>query len=207
MIVTSMSESEVIKEITSDLINVLKFSDYKDAKFRRLVLKSPKFPVYANSEYISPLKNRWIILYEARNKGMIGDRSLVTYIITFTTSHGIYAIMVSFIDNKPIYIFFPPHFFSRYAERMNINKSGLELMKLFFKANNNFIYDYNDGIKGSTADGIALGFVTELGNIMFKTFVSFDLLKGEQIDKYIDQNNLREEIHRTRLANELEFVK
>lgn len=207
MIVTSMKESEVIKEIASDFQNVFRYSDFKDKKFRRLVIKSATFPVYASAEYISPNKNRWIILFEARNKSMTGDRSLVTYVVTFNTKHGTYAVLISFIEQTPIFVFFAPHFFSRYAQRMHISKTSIELIKHFFTLNANFIFDKEHGVKGSTAEGISLGFVTENKNILFKTFVSFELLKGEQIEDYIEQNNLRKEIHEQRLSDDLNIIK
>lgn len=44
MIVATMKEEELIKEVLSDMTNAFRFSDSKDQKFRRMVLKSTAFP-------------------------------------------------------------------------------------------------------------------------------------------------------------------
>lgn len=45
------------------------------------------------------------------------------------------------------------------------------------------------------AEGVALGYVSAEGNILFKTFVTYDMLKGEQIAKFIENEKIRQEIH------------
>lgn len=208
MIVPSMTEADLIKEIDADLAQAFKYADSKDKPFRRFVIKSSRFPVYADTDYVSPRKNRWIILFEAKNKSMVGDRSLLTFVVTYSTMHGVYAILVSFINGAKVLTIFPPHFFSRYAERMRLSKTGLELIKHYFKFNNNYMYAGTaDTVTGTTKEGIALGIQTECYNFLFKTFVSFEMLKGEQIENYLKSNSLREELHEEEIARSLKQVR
>lgn len=37
--------------------------------------------------------------------------------------------------------------------------------------------------------------MTECGNILFKTFVTYDMLKGEQVEKFTRNEEIRKEIH------------
>lgn len=208
MIVSSMDEANVIKEIINDLPNVFRYTNFKDRAFRRSVLKSNKFPLFMDVEYLSPLKNKWLILYLANSKVNIGDLCILTYVVTFSTNHGHYAILISFIDSKPIFIFFAPHFFSRYASRMKVNKTGMELMKHYFRRNSGYVYsECKKGICGTTTEGLAFGFQTVGGNFLFKTFVSKQMLKGEQVEDYFERNNLRAEMHEKQIADELNFYK
>lgn len=208
MLVHSMDECSVLNEIKSDILNVIRFSDFKDKAFRKAVLKSNSFPLYMDVEYHSPMKNRWLILYKALNKSNIGDLSLTTFVVTYETSIGRYAILLSFIDSKPVFIFFAPHFFSRYAERMKVNKSGMELMKHYFRRNYGYVYaECKNGVCGTTTEGVAFGFQTENRNFLFKTFVSSDMLKGEQVEEYFERNNLRQEMHERQINEDMSKYK
>ncbi len=200
-----MNEAEMKKEVMTDMVNTFSFSDRMDKKFRRLVIKSSRFPVYSVFEYRSPKKNRWIVFFEARSKKEFGDNSRVTFVCTYESKNGLHAIMFTNTNNKAHLIVYPPHFFSRYANRMNIELTGIELIKQFFKYNNSYVYDivrkkldentYMDECRGSGLDGISLGFLTTEGNVLFKTFITYDMLKGEQISKFTENEKIRREIH------------
>jgi hypothetical protein len=205
MIVYGMSEKEMTQEVMSDMFNAFRYEDRNQNKFRRQVLKSSVFPVYRHIIYTSPRKNRWLILIEARSKKEVGDLCRITYVTTHQTPHGVYAIMVSWVQGQPQLIFFPPHFFSRFRTRMGLNEYGMDLLIYFFRRNSSFVYEqqvreltcdqYVTEIYGSTRDGVALGVATVEGNILFKTFVTYDMLKGEQIEKFTKNEELRIEIH------------
>ena len=50
-------------------------------------------------------------------------------------------------------------------------------------------------VYGSTKEGVAMGVMTVEGNVLFRTFVTYDMLKGEQIEKYTKNEEIRREIH------------
>ena len=207
MIVHTMSEAELFKEVMTDMANAFKYSDSKDQKFRRIVIKSSIFPVYAHSLYLSPRKNNWIILFESRSKKEIGDACRITFATYYNSPHGYYAVMVSFVNNKPHLIMYPPHFFSRYAERCGINLFGIDLMIRFFKLNASYVFDFKDvpvcgkvrtEVFGSTKEGVAMGIQSVDCNILFKTFITYDMTKGEQISKFAENEKIRKEIHESK---------
>lgn len=190
------------------MVNAFKYSDAKDQKFRRLVIKSTRFPVYAHSLYLSPRKNNWIILFEARSKKEIGEESRITFVTYHNSPHGYYAVMVSYLNNRQHLIVYPPHFFSRYAERCKIGLSGVDLILRFFKLNYSYAYEFKDiqlqadefrtEIYGSTAEGVAMGVETVEGNVLFKTFITYNMTKGEQIDIFTENERYRKEIHESK---------
>jgi hypothetical protein len=200
-----MTEQELMREVKTDFVNAFRISNYHDQKFRRMVIKSSRFPVFTQFEYTSPRKNRWIIFLEAHSKKEIGDKSRITFVCIYQAKHGYYAVMVTFTNKKQHLVIYAPHLFSRYAERCGVKLSGVELMKHFFKRNSNYVYDIRDTvinentaireIYGSTAEGVAMGFMSTEGNVMFRTFITYDMTKGEQINKFAENERIRREIH------------
>jgi hypothetical protein len=200
-----MTEQELMREIKTDYVNVFRISDYHDNKFRRKVIKATRFPIFWDYEYLSRRKNKWLIFLEARSKKEIGDSSRITLVCTYQNKNGHHAVMVTYMDKKSHLIIYPPHFFSRYAERCGIDLSGIELIKRFFKHNASYVFDIHDisisddafrrEIYGSTKEGIALGMLSTEGNIMFKTFITYDMTKGEQIAKFAENEKIRQELH------------
>ena len=69
--------------------------------------------------------------------------------------------------------------------------------------NYNYGFSYNtdpDGVVnvfGNCKEGIALG-VEYKGKqiILFKTFITYDMCKGQQIEVFAQSNQIREEMHR-----------
>lgn len=200
-----MTESEISAELIADIPHILKHSDQKESKVRRKVLKASLFPVYAHSFYVSPRKNKWIVLYESASKKAVGDLGVVTFVCYYNTSHGLYAIMLTYIQDVKRFAFYTPHFFSRYAQRMCLNCTGIDLIVHFFTYNHSFSLSISseqkdDGTKrleayASNRDGVGMGFVTEHSNFLFKTFITYDMAKGEQIDVFAKSEQLRKEIH------------
>lgn len=205
MIVYSMNEKEVSEEVVQDMNNAIRYIDANQNKFRRIVLKSIRFPVYCYYTYTSPRKNKWIILLEARNKKEFGEMCRATYVATYDTPHGIHAILFSLIDRGPLLCFYPPHFFKRFRERTGQNKSGMDLIMEFFKLNTGVVNktiskmidesNYITEVMGTTDSGVCLGLITSEGNIHFKTFITKEMLKGEQIDTFIMTDTIRQEIY------------
>lgn len=202
MIIPQMTETELLQEIKKDLPNVVNISNNKDGKVRRIILKSASFPVYLYSYITSPRKNKWIILWEARNKKNVGDDSLISFVCYQETPHGRYAYMPTWADKKLILIVYPPHFFSRFAKRMNLNLTGIDLIKRYFEKNNSYAYelgsedDCKQHIYGSSPEGISLGLRnTEHDIILFKTFITYEMTKGSQIEVFARNEEIRKEIH------------
>lgn len=202
MILPTFTEKEMMSEYLSDLPEVLNFSNRLDKKWRRAVIKSSRFPIFSNPNfYTSHRNNRWIVLLEARSKKEFGDLSRITFVCLINDRRGYYAIMHSFVGGQPLYIFYAPHFFSRFRDRVGCGVNGVELVAEFFRLNSSYVFDFQidtEGathVSGSTAEGVAMGLLTENKNILFKTIVTYDMLKDEQIEKYLKNEEIRKEIH------------
>lgn len=205
MLVTGMSEDEILQEIKEDIPNVLALSDVRDNKVRRIVLKSVLFPVYLHSFVTTRRKNNWIILWEAKSKKNVGDNALITFVCYQDTKVGKYAFMPTWESGELILIVYPPHFFQRFAERMNMNLTGIDLIRRYFERNSSYCFNIkreeSEGctyhhIYGSCKEGAAMGLVVPYKRIyLFKTFITYDMCKGKQIEDFAKSEQLRKEIH------------
>jgi len=205
MIISTMDEQQICDELNKDLVAVDEFSKKRYKQVRHMVITSKLFPLYLYSFYTSPRKNRWLLCWESGNNKELG----VTFIcITNYDKEGKkIAIMSTTTNGKDHFIFFPPHFFSRYATRAGKSQSGELLIREYFKLNATFAYDLKDvpvlnskevvstEVYGSSKEGVAMGIETEGGNVLFRTFITYDMTKGDQIALFADSERIREEIH------------
>lgn len=137
----------------------------------------------------------------------IGDNCRMTSVCTYRDRNGfVNAAMSSSMNNKQIMIFYPRHLFARYRDRAEKNQEGYELLREFFKYNYSYVFDIEqkrvlnsnlcvNEIYGSTKEGVVMGMVTENNNFLFRTFITYEMTKGEQIKKFADNEKIREEIH------------
>jgi len=200
MITERMTALEIQKEMLADLENVLNYGESKLAKFRRIVIKANKFPVFAYSMFTSKRKNKWIILLKAYNKKDINAFVKSTAVSYYNSNHGYYAAA---LNNISINIY-TPHFFSRYAERKKIDLHGVNLMLHYFRNNGNIGYSEKevtlpDGskqivVEGTTEEGIVLGLLKENDIILAKTFITKEMVKGGQIETLTINEKSRQKI-------------
>ena len=206
MIVSGMTYDEIITEVNKDVADVFELSCKKDARIKRIIQKSQLFPVRLYSFVTSSNKNRWLLTWEAYSRKHVGDNILFSMICIINNKNGRIAIMPSFQNlQRPLFFIFLPHFFQRFAERMQIDATGEELIRRFFQFNVNFSIDtkrqmvsdtqYTIESTATSPDGISLGYQLADGNFFFKTFITYDMAKGEQIEAFRASELRRVESH------------
>ena len=207
MIVSGMTYDEIITEVNKDVADVFELSCKKDAKIKRIVQKSQIFPVRLYSFVTSSNKNRWLLTWEAHSRKHVGDNILFAMVCIVNNRNGRIAIMPSFQNlQHPLFFIFLPHFFQRFAERMQIDATGEELIRRFFQFNANFSIDTRRQMISNTQsvieatatspEGISLGYQLAYGSFFFKTFITCDMAKGEQIESFRESELRRETSHK-----------
>lgn len=204
-----MDMNEITEELRKDCVFVSKFLDAKKNKYRRAVLKAQKFPItFKPIYYHSPLKNEWIIIKEAVSKKTADDDyMLITLICLLHENMGYFAFLLTFQNGKPWIKVYTPHFFSRYAERCEINLHGKELIARYFQKNASSTFEVTERencveLAESTKEGVSLGVEIE-GGAFLKTFITYKMLKGSQIETYTQNERMRQEIHEEEINLEL----
>lgn len=197
-----MNYDEIKEEVRKDIPLVLDLSDKRNQKVRRAVLKSQLFPVRLYTFVTSPNKNRWLLTWEAYSRKNIGDNILFAMVCLINTNRGRIAVMPSVQDLlNPRYFIFLPHFFQRFAERTGIELTGEDLMRRFFQYNANFSIEtrkrmvtenqYAIEATGTSEEGVALGYQLADGSFFFKTFISYEMAKGEQVEEFRESESKR----------------
>lgn len=202
-----MSATEVRAEITADLIDVNSRTRIYEKEFRRVVLKTSRFPVYFKPvAFTTKRKNRWLALYEAKNKKNANDIPVV-YVCILDSKSGLNAFMLSVKNGGFAIVMYPSHFFQRYRERFlegNTSLKSLDVITSFFRYNPAFTFDKQGEImNGSCLHGVCLGEELEENFIIFKTFVTYDMLKGDQVLTYEQLFNLLSETEKEVWSSQL----
>ena len=118
----------------------------------------------------------------------------------YRQTDGFHLVGFMYLDSNPLAkpekAFFTPHFFDRYKERTGLpmDLPKMDVMKDWIMKNLHLNSDaqgnekYPDGIFCAYPSGVALGRELPDGNSEMKTFVTYDMLRGEQIEKGENQS-------------------
>mgnify|MGYP006988920776 FL=1 len=122
------------------------------------------------------------------------------YFGVYRQTDGFHLVGFAYLDSNPLAkaekVFFTPHFFDRYRERTGLpmDMPKMEVMKDWIKKNQHLNSDvqgsekYPDGIFCVYPSGVALGRELPDGNSEMRTFVTYDMLRGEQVEKSENQS-------------------
>lgn len=164
-----------------------------------------KYPLYKWHVWYSPAKNKWNILKLATKRS---DKKFGGHTVVYCERNGEYGTDVFVVtDDKTdakggsgyIIMYYTPHFFSRYKERMKLELSGDALYRHYVMNNMSHEFKHDLDIdnldedviytQGFSTDGVALGYTTPCSIILFKTFITYDMLR-------LDQTNIsKDELH------------
>lgn len=180
-----MTDNEIYRELDIEFDRVLNYIDNIEHRYRRTILKSKTFPMsFEPKVYISPKKNRFYILFEAKNKK--SRKNLYkTVICVYDNGRGLNVAMYCGNPLEHITIY-SSHFFSRYRSRFLKNKdlSTMDVILHFFRNNPNSFGEVtdDDGKMVLTCnDGVMFCKIGNNGKVIVcKTFVSFDMLYDTQ---------------------------
>ena len=198
MIVDSMTLQEIHRELHDDYLNTVGTLDNRLRKFGSAVLKTSRYPIRRHYECRSIQKrNRFWVMLTAIKRGEWND-PVIDYYCVFDRPEGLFCAV---LDPRGGNTFvFPPHFFSRYRERVlgGSGMSGPDLIRYF--VNRIWMWSFmllsEDRRKGVASmdevlskesidfmayhpDGVMFGERTD--NIyLIKTIVTFDMLFRDQ---------------------------
>lgn len=132
MIVPSMTEQEIRKEIIEDLTD-LRCQERFSKDFRSKVLKSYKFPVIKSYDCKSNKRKNHIVMTFTADKRGHHDNPCVSMYCIYERKEGKYAAIYDPAKRK--ITIYAPHFFKRYKERILKDDSlqMIDVIKEYFK--------------------------------------------------------------------------
>ena len=192
MLVDSMTFDEVRKEVMSEYDTMLRIAYYRKKSAEHFAKRQTKFPCVYLTEWMSPKKNRWLIMYILFKRNTHKGKAGIMGCCFQKYPKGFALHQTALNYNKDVYITtYLPHFFERYAERMHVDKTGVDLIKHFYRHNHAADNDTTQELsgKGSRTDnsihmcfdeGIGMGEYLNFEHVVLKTFVTYDMTSGEQ---------------------------
>lgn len=198
MIVDSMTHEEVYAEIAKEREAVTVWWRHQLDDNRRRAMKCAKFPMYIWRDYTSTRRNRYLFfsrVYDKRMKTIMTGVSVIRH-----TSDGlmVYTTWLSSSSSVIIPMVLTPHMWKRYAERVKVDKHGIDLIKHYFMRNRHGKDTDNQKIVGRSVrwngedhlsccvpDGVLLG---QMCGSMFivRTFITYDMCSGLQQQEFED---------------------
>lgn len=204
MVTRGMAIEEVIEVLREDLHRNVQPKTWLKHQFlnRKVAQQIGSFPCGVETMVISTPVMQWGVRFYAlsRQEWSMQTKESGQFYCMVQSEAGLHVYIFVRMDTGEEAVFvFPPHFFVRYHERYWEKKStlyGKQLIKTYLKDNLIMRYGLQPGteervtgasIYGASAHGIALGQVLNDYAYIFKTFISYEMTKGEQIPLYMQQ--------------------
>ncbi|MBL0045050.1 MAG: hypothetical protein IPP33_11865 [Flavobacteriales bacterium] len=180
MIVATMSLEEKLARVRADVARVLRKYERKVAEMQRAMKVSRnKVPTLHHAYYPSPDHIDWIVTIRCTKKR---DKVFLT---AWWHINGVgLEAMVLGVDSA---FYFDSHFFQRYRIRESDVVGAADNLRTFLRANYDITMKRLDterhGMReaaGVAHDGLFVGTVRSVGIIAFDTYLSNDMLRGDQ---------------------------
>lgn len=187
-----MTHAEVYQELERDMETLTSWWHYRRLELQRRALKCQKFPLSVWYDYTSPRKVRYLIYTRIFDKRM---RHILTGIVALRRMSDGWTLYTTWLGYQqliaPMVII--PHVLKRYAERANVQKTGIDLIKHYF-AHNSIGKDSRDQRvvarsvrwngeehrSSCTNEGVLLGQQQQDGIFIARTFITYDMCCGRQ---------------------------
>lgn len=195
MIVDSMTHAEVYQELARDREAMTKWWHHNLWDQRRRALKCTRFPLQLWFEYTSPRKVHYLFFTRIFDKRM--KKILTGIAVLRRTSEGL-TVYTNWLGTQKLIspMVLLPHMWKRYQERCHVEKSGVEMVKHYFKNNpfgrdtdNQHVvarsvrYNGEEHLSNCVHEGVLLGQMQ--GDIfLVKTFITYDMTCGRQQEEF-----------------------
>ena len=187
MLITGLKPYELAREVISDMRRLDGWIFTQHSSFQRWLASNRKAEWYA-TQWKSPNHNLWkVMLHTFGFKEKMEDRYIAYTLVN--GRYGRYLVRPMSGSSGFFLIIYIPHFFKRYRQRMNLGDKlkPEQLMRRYMRNN---ITAYNVGDNGDveivTEEGIALGYFIFPRLMFVKTFITHEMSKGDQIERYGD---------------------
>ena len=190
-----MTHTEVYRELEKEREAVTRWWRHQLADQRRRALKCQQFPYHIWREYTSTRKNSYLFFSRVFDKHM--KRILTGVAVVRHTDEGLTVYTTWLGDQRLISpMVLTAHMWKRYAERTNVQKHGIDLIKQYFMNNPHGKDSDNQKVVGRSVrwngevhqsccitDGVLLGQIVD-GIYIARTFITYDMCSGLQQEEF-----------------------
>lgn len=202
MIVQSMTPQEVFREIERDVPHVRAWREGNMKAISKRARKMLKFPITVWFDHESPRRNRYLCMSVITDRNFY-KKSINVIVALQKAEYGWAVFFFSWSGEKDFKkMTLLPHVFDRYAERLGIDKTGVELIKHYVSHNLEGWATRDDRFSGrsvrykgrenlclSVRDGVLLG--ESIDRIFVAhTFITYDMATGLQGEAFAQRRDL-----------------
>ena len=177
MIVAAMNQTEMYRELRSGYNSIERKLSGLTTKLRRKAIKEKSR--ITSFDYVDPNQNKWFIHVLFDKKNYI----TIPFLYYHDENNRLAALRIH--QGTGECEAFTSHFFSRFDERLNLKCSNtLEKMKIYFlmALNVNIEEGKDCRFHSELPCGVGFGHRVSKCWLQYKTFVSHDMLQGQQKD-------------------------
>lgn len=186
-----MTHEEVYEELSREREAVTTWWRHQLYDQRRRALKCTRFPMHIWREYTSTRKNHYVFFSRVFDKHM---KTILTGVgVIRHTSEGMTVYTTWLSDQQLISpMVLLPHMWKRYAERANVDKHGIDLVKHYLLNNphgqdtdnqkvvgRSVRWNGEDHLSCCVTDGVLLGQEASKYYLV-RTFITYDMTTGMQ---------------------------
>lgn len=215
MIIQTMTDSEIACQMDMDMCEISQKAEKRLTliRFRRQIIKATRFPVTAPPFVLTSSRmNRWIVIFRAWSKKEKDYLKIehATFVCLPTFQEGTHALLYSTPlesegqDEKIGISIFKPHFFARYKLRHELRETGVDLIAQYFVRNYNLYRNFQEPyandvpmigrkIYATSEQGIALGEIKSKTVMLFRTYISYEMMYDDQISEFTRSEILRQQ--------------
>ena len=189
MLTEKMTYEEMFNEVKTDFLNFSAWRKHQMKNMRRISLKLKDFPAFVFAEHTTPKKNKWTMMLKLKRKIRDNKDYTIGAYTSLRTKNGNYNLRVFILDENTFgFVIYLPHVMSRYAERMKLDLHGEELARHYFTHNSYSYFVDKPNTEYETCicseGGIALGEFLNDKMILAKTFITYDMSLGWQVELF-----------------------
>lgn len=183
MLLKQMNKDEIHKEVSSDMQFINRYVMVRCASLNYWA-KHAKINESTTITWKSPAGNEWYIMLIRSGKKEVST----VYFTTINGDFGRYVLKPQLTPHGFCIVWFLPHFFKRYRERMKLGRklSTMQVIKRFMKYNktgHSVMHD-DGGVETTFQDGIGLGSVISLRQRLMRTFITYGMAYGDQVKRF-----------------------
>ncbi len=193
-----MTHEEVYQELAKEREAVTTWWRHQLEDNRRRALKCTNFPFRIWKEYTSPRKNHYLFFSRVFDKHM--KRILTGVVVVRYTSDGL-TVYTTWLGGQKLIspMVLTPHMWKRYAERVKVDKHGIDLIKHYFLNNphgkdsdnqrvvgRSVRWNGEDHLSCCVTEGVLLGQEFDKYYLV-RTFITYDMTTGIQQAEFEDK--------------------
>lgn len=191
-----MTHKEVYQELERDKESISRWWSYKTESLCHRIKTAKRFPVSLTFEHTSPRRVKYLFIASFHEKRMRIYSVSMLALRQMADGLAVYSTLTTMAATSISHSVLLPHVFRRYAERVGVDKHGVELIKHFFLRNRGTANSRNQSVVGRSVrykdmthlsmcvnDGVVLG--QQIGDVFEgHTFVTYDMCSGLQREEF-----------------------